>query len=118
MASAPIDGERKALVRAVSGGLMFVGLLRRSEWESRPRKAGELLVTQRALVGAALHIESLNGQFPIAGQTVIPRALLTGRSGVQHTGAAMDALLYSYRVQATEGREAIKALKAIKAQIS
>ncbi|HEY6010034.1 MAG TPA: hypothetical protein VIX18_01085, partial [Nitrospirota bacterium] len=80
MARLIIDGERKALLVRVGTSFRFDGLLRRSEWESRKAQPGTLIVTQRCLNGAALHVQGLKGQYPTIG-TLIPAALFAHRSG-------------------------------------
>ena len=116
MARQKVDGERKALMRRVADGFRYEGLVTRSGWETRGREKGVLIVTQRALLGASLHVQSLEGQFPPIG-AVIPAALLKGRSGIEYSGEAMDARLYSYKAQRSQEREALKTLTALKAAI-
>lgn len=117
MARQDIDGERKALlVPSGAAHYSFSGLLRRSEWAAFKDADKGILVTMRALNGACLHIQSLNGQFPPIG-TRIPRKLLENRSGQRTNGIAMDAMLGEYAATRKSEREALKALKVIKAAI-
>ena len=116
MARQNIDGERKALLRRVADGFRFEGLVPRSLWQDRAREKGVLIVTQRALLGASLHVQSLEGQFPPIG-AVIPAALLKGRSGIEYSGDAMDAHLYTIKAQRSQERQALKTLTALKAAI-
>ena len=63
-----IDGERKVIARRVDASAMrFEGLVPRSQWETRAAEAGVTIVTQRAFMGAMLHDQSLNGQYPAVG---------------------------------------------------
>ncbi len=118
MARQVVDGERKGVLRRQVDGFLFTGLERRSNWAAREREKGVVLVTMRRLASMALHIESLNGQFPVAGQTVIPAALVKGGTGIETTGAAMDAHLYTIKAQRSIEREAFKTLTAIQKAIA
>lgn len=111
-----IDGQRKAALRSVdTANYEFTGLKRESEWRTFKQK-GYVLVTLRALEGATLHLEQLNGQLPEVGQ-IIPKALFKGRSGVFKGGDQMAQHLDSIKVNAKNGRAAVKALNQIKAAI-
>jgi hypothetical protein len=85
-----IDGERKALLRRISTTHWeFVGLRRISEWSKIKAEPGLALTTQLALLGACLHIQGLEDQFPPKGQ-LIPVELFNGRTLVR-SGRAMTA---------------------------
>lgn len=110
-----IDGERKALLRRVDAStFLFVGLLRRSEWATVKAEPGVMLTTQRALMGATLHVESLKGQMPVAGQTRIPAALFAHRSGRARTGRQMDNHLTAIAAQRSAERQYARILQGAK----
>jgi hypothetical protein len=115
MPRSTIDGERKALLRRVdAASFLFVGLVPRSVWESAKASPGIRIVTQRVLMGATLHVQSLAGQLPIAGETIIPAALLKGRSGQYRSGRAMDAHLTAIATQRKAERAAFKVINSVK----
>jgi hypothetical protein len=88
--TADIDGERKPLLRRVSTTHWeFVGLKRISEWSKIKATPGLALTTQLALMGACLHVQQLDGQYPQIGQ-LIPVELMKGRTLVR-SGRAMTA---------------------------
>lgn len=107
-----IDGERKAVLRVVdTANYEYTGLVGRTQWEPFKKK-GYVLVTQRALLGASLHVESLNGQLPNEG-TIIPKALLKGRSGVFKGGDQMAQHLDTAKTARKAERGALKTINEL-----
>ena len=111
-----IDGQRKAVLRIVdAANYEYTGLVRESEWTGFKKK-GHILVTMRALEGATLHLEQLDGQLPGVG-TIIPKALLKGRSGVFKGGDQMAQHLDTIKSNRKAERASVKTLNALKAAI-
>lgn len=108
-----IDGERKIIVRRVSPATMrFEGLVPRSVWEARKAEPGITIVTQRAFMGAMLHDQTLQGQYPSVGH-IFPAALLSKRSGRTRSGKAMAAHLNRISTQRSAERAAWKAANKV-----
>lgn len=106
-----IDGERKALMRRIdAASIQFVQLLPRSSWQRITPEAGVSLVTMRCLMGASLHHEPLQRQFPVPG-TVFPVALFSKRSGQKRSGKAMTRHLDSIKEQRSAERQYAKLLQ-------
>ena len=111
-----IDGERKVVLRRVDvGNFAFEGLVPRSKWSTMKAQVGVILMTQRAFLGATLHLPQLDGQFPAVG-TVVPVALLKGRTQTR-TGKAMDLHLKDIAATSKEIKADAKRYRAIKASI-
>ena len=106
------DGQRKGVMRVINAAnCEYTGLQGEVDW--RPfRKTGYFLVTQRALLGASLHVESLNGQFPTIG-TIFPRKLFAGRSGVFKSGDQMAQHLDTAKTARKAERGALKTINEL-----
>jgi len=114
---AAIDGERKGVLTRVDvGTFRFEGLIPRSQWAALKAQPGRTLITQRALIGATLHLPELQGQLPAVG-TIIPVALLKGRSGSFRTGKAMDQHLTDIAAVRKDLKADAKRYREIKAKI-
>jgi hypothetical protein len=115
--TSPIDGERKGILTRVDlGNVRFDGLFRRSQWATLKAKPGVSLITIRALLGATLDLPGLDGELPPVG-TIIPVALLKGRSGVKRNGAQMDAHLATIKATRDADKADAKRYRQIKASI-
>jgi hypothetical protein len=84
------DGERKPLLRRINpANWEFVRLMRISEWSKFKAQPDFALTTQLALLGACLHIQGLEDQFPPKGQ-LVPVELMKGRT-LLRSGRSMMA---------------------------
>jgi len=108
-------GERKAIVRRIDAShVMFVGLLDRTEWQTRKSVAGESILTLRAFLAST---RAFTGNaFPEVG-FVFPSASMRNRSGIKRSGKAMATHLDTIKARAKAEHDALAILTGAKVRI-